>query len=97
MFFDIGVFKLAALVVLAVLIFGPDKLPKLITEAVGFVRRVRRFADSAKQEVRDGLGPEFQDLEFEDLNPKTFVRKQLAAHGDDLGLAEIKDAARRLD
>ncbi len=78
MFFDIGALKLAALVVLAVMIFGPDKLPKLVSEATAVLRRLRQLADSAKQEVRDGLGPEFQDLELDDLNPRTFVRKQLA-------------------
>jgi sec-independent protein translocase protein TatB len=90
-FFDIGPFKLVALIVLAVVIFGPDKLPKLVSEVMGFVRKVREFSDSAKEDIRKELGPEFKDFEFEDLNPKTFVRKQLAVHGDEFGLSEIKE------
>jgi sec-independent protein translocase protein TatB len=89
--FDISPFKLVALVVLAVIIFGPDKLPKLISEAMGFVRKVRQFSESAKEDIRKELGPEFKDFEFEDLNPKTFVRKQLATHGDELGLSDLKE------
>ena len=89
--FDISPFKLVALVVLAVIIFGPDKLPKLISEAMGFVRKVRAFSESAKEDIRKELGPEFKDFEFEDLNPKTFVRKQLAVHGEEYGLSDLKE------
>jgi sec-independent protein translocase protein TatB len=88
--FDISPFKLVALVVLAVIIFGPDKLPKLVSEVMGFIRKVREFSDSAKEDIRKELGPEFKDFEFEDLNPKTFVRKQLATHGEEYGLGEIQ-------
>ncbi|SDK92900.1 sec-independent translocase [Streptomyces indicus] len=91
MFNDIGGMELIALVVLAVLIFGPDKLPKLIQDVSAFIRKIRAFSDSAKQDIRDELGPEFKDFEFEDLNPKKFIRKQLDQHGDDLGIDEIRN------
>jgi sec-independent protein translocase protein TatB len=92
-FSDIGGLELLTLAVLAVLIFGPDKLPKLIQDATRFIRKIREFSESAKQDIRSELGPEFKDFEFEDLNPKTFVRKQLAEHGgDDLGLKEIRES-----
>jgi sec-independent protein translocase protein TatB len=90
-FFDIGPLKLVALMVLAVVIFGPDKLPKLVSEAMGFIRKVRAFSDAAKEDIRKELGPEFKDFEFEDLNPKTFVRKQLATHGEEFGLSELQE------
>ncbi|MFM9370350.1 sec-independent translocase [Streptomyces sp. Da 82-17] len=89
MFNDIGALELVTLVVLAVLIFGPDKLPKVIQDVSGFIRKIRAFSDSAKRDIREELGPEFKDFEFEDLNPKTFIRKQL--DNDDLGLKEIRN------
>lgn len=91
MFSDIGALELVTLVVLAVLIFGPDKLPKLIQDASAMIRKVREFSESAKQDIRSELGPEFKDFDFEDLNPKTFVRKQLMDN-DDLGLKEIRSS-----
>ncbi|MCE4946825.1 sec-independent translocase [Streptomyces albulus] len=76
--------------ILAVLLFGPDKLPEFLQNATALVRKVRNFSDQAKEEVRAGLGPEFKDFEFTDLHPRTFVRKQLL--GDDgLGLGELRD------
>ena len=88
MFNDIGALELVALVILAVLIFGPDKLPKLIHDVSGFIRRIRDFSENAKADIRSELGPEFKDFEFEDLNPRNFVRKQLAANED---LEEIRN------
>ncbi|GGQ25099.1 MULTISPECIES: sec-independent translocase [Streptomyces] len=82
MFNDIGALELVTIVVLAILVFGPDKLPKVIQDVTGFIRKVRAFSDSAKQDIRSELGPEFKDFEFEDLNPKTFIRKQLTENED---------------
>ncbi|MFG2435418.1 sec-independent translocase [Streptomyces sp. NPDC048508] len=89
MFNDIGPLELVTLVVLAVLVFGPDKLPKMIQDVTRTIRKIREFSESAKADIRDELGPEFKDFEFEDLNPKTFLRKQL--DNDELGLKEIRN------
>lgn len=91
MFFDIGPLELVALVVLAILIFGPEKLPKVIQDVSAFIRKVRQFSDNAREDIRSELGPEFKDFDFEDLNPKTFARKHLL-DGDDLGLKELRSS-----
>ncbi|MFD6880492.1 MULTISPECIES: sec-independent translocase [unclassified Streptomyces] len=82
MFNDIGALELVTIVVLAILVFGPDKLPKVIQDVSNVIRKIRSFSDSAKQDIRSELGPEFKDFEFEDLNPKTFIRKQLTENED---------------
>ncbi|POX44577.1 Sec-independent protein translocase TatB [Streptomyces sp. Ru71] len=89
MFNDIGPLELVTIIVLAVLVFGPDKLPKVIQDVMRTIRKIREFSESAKQDIRQELGPEFKDFEFEDLNPKTFIRKQL--ENEDLGLKEIRN------
>ncbi|CAM5658934.1 MULTISPECIES: sec-independent translocase [Streptomyces] len=89
MFNDIGALELVTIIVLAVLVFGPDKLPKVIQDVMRTVRKIREFSESAKQDIRQELGPEFKDFEFEDLNPKTFIRKQL--DNEDLGIKEIRN------
>ncbi|MFD3656159.1 sec-independent translocase [Streptomyces sp. 24-1644] len=92
MFNDIGALELLTLVVLAVLVFGPEKLPKVIQDVTRTIRKIREFSDSAKEDIRSELGPQFKDFEFEDLNPKTFVRKQLMDGDDELGLKEIRES-----
>ncbi|MFF0791127.1 sec-independent translocase [Streptomyces spiralis] len=89
MFNDIGPLELVTIIVLAVLVFGPDKLPKVIQDVMRTIRKIREFSESAKQDIRQELGPEFKDFEFEDLNPKTFIRKHL--ENEDLGLKEVRN------
>ncbi|MFE6665760.1 sec-independent translocase [Streptomyces sp. NPDC057697] len=85
MFSDVGPLELVTLAVLAILLFGPDKLPEFIQNAASLLRKFREFSDSAKQEIRSELGPEFADFEFEDLDPKTFVRKHVLDSGNGSG------------
>jgi sec-independent protein translocase protein TatB len=90
-FFDIGSLEFLALIVVAILLFGPDKLPKMIQDVARFIRKVREYSDNAKRDIRAELGPEFKDFEFEDLNPKRFAKKHLL-DGDELGLRELRDS-----
>ncbi|EFL02475.1 MULTISPECIES: sec-independent translocase [Streptomyces] len=92
MFNDVGFFEVLTVVVLGVLVFGPDKLPKMIQDGMRVLRKIREFTDSAKNDIRSELGPEFKDFEFEDLHPKNFVRKQLAKGEDEYGLSEIRSS-----
>lgn len=75
--FDLSIWKLLVLAVIALVIFGPNELPRIAAQAGKALKDLRRIADNAKSDLREGLGPEFQDFDLEDLNPKTFVRKHL--------------------
>ena len=75
--FDLSVTKLLVLAVIALVVFGPHELPKIAQQAGRALRDLRRIAEGAKADLREGLGPEFQDFDFEDLNPRRFVRKHL--------------------
>jgi sec-independent protein translocase protein TatB len=75
--FDLSLPKLLVLAVIALVIFGPNELPKIASQAGRALRDLRRIAEGAKNDLRDGLGPEFQDFDIEDLNPKRFVQKHL--------------------
>lgn len=90
MFFDIGSLEFIAIIILVILVFGPDKLPKMIQDAARVVRKIREFSDSAKRDIRSELGPEFKDFEFDDLNPRRFAKKHLLDN-DELGLKEIRE------
>jgi sec-independent protein translocase protein TatB len=75
--FDLSLTKLLFLAVIALLVFGPKELPKIAAQAGRALRDLRRIAEGAKQDLREGLGPEFQDFDFDDLNPRRFVQKHL--------------------
>ena len=75
--FDLSVTKLLVLAVIALVVFGPKELPKIAAQAGRALRDLRRIAEGAKQDLREGLGPEFEDFDFDDLNPRRFVQKHL--------------------
>ena len=74
---DIGAGEFIALGVVAVIVLGPERLPRYAAEAARVVRKVRRLADDARAEVSKELGPEFGEVSLRDLNPRTMVRKHL--------------------
>jgi sec-independent protein translocase protein TatB len=76
-FLDLNFTKLLLLGVVALLVFGPERLPTLAAQAGRALRELRRMAEGAKSELQENLGPEFSNFDIADLNPKQFVRKHL--------------------
>ena len=75
--FGVGLPELAVIAFVAVLVFGPDKLPEFARQAGRMARQLRQFAHQARDELREELGPEYADLELRDLDPRTIVRKHI--------------------
>jgi sec-independent protein translocase protein TatB len=80
--FDLSIGKLLFLGIIGLMIFGPDQLPKIAAQAGKALRDLRRLAENAKADLSDQLGPEFSDFDFNDLNPRAFVRKHLLEEFD---------------
>jgi sec-independent protein translocase protein TatB len=93
--FGVGLPELALIAFVAVLVFGPERLPDLAKQAGAMVRKVRTFANAARDELRDELGPEYADLELRDLDPRTIVRKHIIEAMDDEEPAQPPARARR--
>ena len=83
MFLDFGAGELVGLAILAMILIGPERLPSLAVDAAKFVKRIREMASKATEELKDNLGPGFEDLKPTDLNPKSFIKKQLSNVLDD--------------
>lgn len=79
MFDSIGWPEIMVIVLVGLFIFGPDKLPKLISDGIAMLRQLRRMATNATGDLSRELGT---DISVEDLNPKTFVRKHLLSDDD---------------
>jgi sec-independent protein translocase protein TatB len=75
--FDLSIGKILVLLVIGVVIFGPDQLPKIAQQAGRALRDLRKLADSATRDLKENLGPEFENFDVTDLHPKNFVRKHL--------------------
>lgn len=73
--FGMGVPEIGLILVLALLLFGPEKLPEIAKQAAGFVRTVRQMADNAKNDLGREMGQDFSDLNLKDLDPREIVRR----------------------
>lgn len=81
--FDVGLAEMAVIALVAVLVFGPDRLPDLARQAGRFLRRLRAFAEATRDELRTELGPAYADLELRDLDPRTIVRRHIVEAMED--------------
>jgi len=79
----VGLPELAVILVVAVIVFGPDRLPEFARQAGRVVRQLRQFAQSTQDELRRELGPEYADLKLSDLDPRQAIRKHLLEAMDD--------------
>jgi sec-independent protein translocase protein TatB len=95
--FGVGLPELAVILVVGIIVFGPDKLPDYARQAGRMLRQLRTFAQAAQDDLRNELGPEFADLKLTDLDPRVAIRKHIieAMDADDLAEAEAKLVAPR--
>lgn len=75
--FGVGLPEFTVIALVAVVVFGPDKLPEFARQAGRFLHRLKVFATGARDDLRKELGPEFKDLELRDLDPRSIVRKHV--------------------
>lgn len=97
---DFNASEIVLLLVLAIVLFGPEKLPELARKTARVLHYVRRIANDAQGRLRQELGPEYADLQLTDLNPKAFIAKHLGADAtDDLDAVatELRGARTSLD
>ena len=81
--FGIGVPEFLVILVVALLAFGPDRLPDFARQAGRMVRQVRSFANNARDDIRAELGPEYADFQLHDLDPRKAIRKHILEAWDE--------------
>src|SRR3954465_13901869 len=60
---------------------GPERLPKYAAELGRLVRDVRSFARNAREQVRAEMGEEFDDVDWEALDPRRSDPRRTAPGG----------------
>lgn len=90
MFANVGWGEMLVLVVVGLVILGPERLPGAIRWTAGAVRQVRDYINGMTAQLRDDIGPEFDDLreplselqKLRRMTPRAALTKHLL-DGDD--------------
>ena len=90
MFANVGWGEMLLLVVIGLVVLGPERLPGAIQWTANTVRQARDYLSGATRELREELGPEFDDLraplneiqKLRGMTPRAAITKHLL-DGDD--------------
>lgn len=75
--FGMGWPEIVVILIVAMLVFGPEKLPDIARQAGRFIRTVKQMADNAKDDLGREMGQDFSNLNLRDLDPREVVRRSL--------------------
>jgi sec-independent protein translocase protein TatB len=69
--------KLLVIAFIAVIILGPQRLPKYAAQLGRMVRSLRDLANDAKDRLRDEMGPEFDEVDWQKLDPRQYDPRRI--------------------
>ncbi len=83
--------ELLILAILAVVVLGPERLPDYAAELGRLVRELRRMATGARDQLREEVGADFDDVNWKKLDPREYDPRRIIKEAL---LDEFDDAAR---
>jgi Sec-independent protein translocase protein TatA len=76
-FFGLTFEKLLIIGVIAVFLLGPERLPGYAAKFAQLIRSLRDMARGAKDRMRDEMGPEFDDVDWQKLDPRQYDPRRI--------------------
>jgi len=75
--FGLTIEKLLVIAVIALFLIGPDRLPAYSAQFGRLIRNLRDMASGAKDRMRDELGPDFDDVDWQKLDPRQYDPRRI--------------------
>jgi sec-independent protein translocase protein TatB len=75
--FGISASEFIVLVAVAAVVLGPERLPQYAQQLGRLVRELRRMAQGASQQVRSEMGPEFDDIDWQQFDPRQYDPRRI--------------------
>jgi sec-independent protein translocase protein TatB len=69
--------KFLVILVIAVFLLGPERIPHYAAQLGRLVRSVRDMADGAKERLREEMGPDFDDVDWKKLDPRQYDPRRI--------------------
>lgn len=69
--------KLLLIGLIAVFLIGPDRLPGYAAQFARLIRSLRDMANGAKSRMREEMGPDFDDVDWQKLDPRQYDPRRI--------------------
>jgi sec-independent protein translocase protein TatB len=93
--FGVNGWEVVLLALIAVFVLGPDRLPEYAAKLAQGIRKLRVMAEGARGQLKDQLGPEYEDINWRQYDPRQYdprriVKEALLDPLDD-AIAPVRD------
>src|SRR5665647_167412 len=75
--FDINGWEFVILLVAALLVIGPERMPEYSAKLARLVKQVKGLADAAKVQLREQMGSEFDDVDWKQYDPRQYDPRRI--------------------
>ena len=74
---DINGWEVIVLAVVAVIVLGPERLPVYAAKLARAVRQAKTLADGARAQLKEQLGPDFDDVNWRQYDPRQYDPRKI--------------------
>ncbi|GAB3545211.1 twin-arginine translocase TatA/TatE family subunit [Arthrobacter tumbae] len=89
--FGINGYEFLLLALIAVIVLGPERLPQYASQLAELVKGLRRMATGAREQLREEVGTEFDDVDWRKLDPRQYDPRRIIKEAL---LDDIEDAVK---
>ncbi|HEX6918322.1 MAG TPA: Sec-independent protein translocase subunit TatB [Phycicoccus sp.] len=75
--FGVNGWEVVLLALIAVFVLGPDKLPEYAAKLARGIRKARIMAEGAKDQLKEQLGPEYEDINWRQYDPRQYDPRRI--------------------
>ncbi len=75
--FGLSTEKFVILVIIALFVLGPERLPHYAAQLAKLVKQLRRMVDGAKNQLADEMGDDFNDVDWRKLDPRQYDPRRI--------------------
>jgi sec-independent protein translocase protein TatB len=69
--------ELVVLAIIAVVVLGPERLPEYAAQLARLVKGLRRMATGAREQLREEVGPELDEVDWRKLDPRQYDPRRI--------------------
>jgi sec-independent protein translocase protein TatB len=75
--FGVNGLEFVLLALIAVFVLGPERLPEYAQKLARGIRKLRVMAEGAKDQLKDQLGPEYEDINWRQYDPRQYDPRRI--------------------